>query len=175
MRIRKYVPGRGVFTSPDPLWMLTPDASSYHYGLHDPVNTLDPWGLGETPTFGGIGSPLISGSPGGYYEDWYYDEGELASPLTPGRKQGWRRRTGFDEGGWSINEDALPLDFSRFNWFGSGGVEVVVVIRQHRVSQLNPIPGRIQGRWLRLFRMGVVQIFLWPQCTYTSSLVVEAP
>ncbi len=42
---RKYDPQRGVFLTSDPLWMMSADASSYHYAYHDPMNMIDPWGL----------------------------------------------------------------------------------------------------------------------------------
>ena len=44
---RRYTPHTGSLNAPDPLWTLSTDASSYHYGRHDPINTVDPWGLNE--------------------------------------------------------------------------------------------------------------------------------
>ncbi len=50
---RKYDPQRGVFLTSDPLWMMSADASSYHYAYHDPMNMIDPWGLDP------LSNPLI--------------------------------------------------------------------------------------------------------------------
>ncbi|RPI67174.1 MAG: hypothetical protein EHM43_09510 [Ignavibacteriae bacterium] len=48
---RKYDPQRAVFLTSDPLWMMSADASSYHYGYHDPMNMVDPWGLDGITTW----------------------------------------------------------------------------------------------------------------------------
>lgn len=47
---RKYDPQRATFLTSDPLWMMSADASSYHYGHHDPMNMIDPWGLSQITT-----------------------------------------------------------------------------------------------------------------------------
>ncbi len=45
---RTYIPGLGIFASPDPLADLAPEWSPYRYGFNDPVNYVDPDGLFET-------------------------------------------------------------------------------------------------------------------------------
>ncbi len=45
---RTYIPGLGLFASPDPLADLAPEWSPYRYGFNDPVNYVDPDGLFET-------------------------------------------------------------------------------------------------------------------------------
>ncbi len=56
---RKYDPQRGVFLTSDPLWMMSADASSYHYAYHDPMNMIDPWGLSGEAT--NSGNPSAGG------------------------------------------------------------------------------------------------------------------
>ncbi|HLP29394.1 MAG TPA: RHS repeat-associated core domain-containing protein [Candidatus Didemnitutus sp.] len=52
LEARKYNASRGQFLSVDPLWMHYLSSGSYVYCEADPVNMVDPWGLGEVTNSG---------------------------------------------------------------------------------------------------------------------------
>lgn len=153
---RKYDPQRATFLTSDPLWMMSADASSYHYGYHDPMNMIDPWGLNGVTTVdqpgggGGIGAgPSEPKGPRGtptvmswevLFDMWWSDAmRQIGGTSNPG---GGTRGGGLGPVGGSNGANGKTDVLPSSSKTGTGQIEVVGPVK---LGQANILGGTLDN------------------------------